>query len=103
MRIKPGVDIRNLTVHGLLILMVAQQLRPKVRLTSGKDGKHKLGSKHYTGDAVDLGCKEFDSEENRAFVANLKSSLGMDFDVLWENVGSANEHIHVEYDPKGLK
>ena len=52
---------------------------------------------------MDLGCKEFDSEENRAFVANLKSSLGMDFDVLWENVGSANEHIHVEYDPKGLK
>lgn|SRR3990167_2570789 len=103
MRIKPGVDIRNLTVQGLLILVVAQQLQPKARVTSGRDGRHKVGSKHYTGDAVDLGCKEFDSKVKLKFVADLRASLGMDFDVLLEDVGKPNEHIHAEYHPKGLK
>ena len=101
MRIKPGVDVSKLSVRGLLILMVAQQLKPNFRLTSGNDGKHMKGSKHYTGDAVDIGSKEFDLAEKRQFVADLKSHLGMDFDVLLEHAGQENEHIHVEYDRKG--
>jgi hypothetical protein len=103
MMIKPGVDISNLTVQALLILVVAQRFRPNVRLTSGRDGQHKPNSKHYVGQAVDLGCHEYDALQNRSFIEALKSSLGADFDVLHEYVGTPNEHIHVEYDPKGKK
>lgn len=99
MTIKPGVSVAKLSVHGLLILVVAQSLKPHVRLTSGDDGHHMLGSKHYTGDAVDLGSHEFPPAEKHAFVADLQRSLGADFDVILEHEGTSNEHIHVEYDP----
>jgi hypothetical protein len=33
-------------------------------------------------------------------VAALKTQLGEDYDVLWEAIGLANEHVHVEFDPK---
>ena len=100
MKIKPGVDVSKLSPQGLLILVVAQQLRPSVRVTSGNDGKHMPTSKHYVGDAVDLGSKEFDRDDNEEFCRALRGNLGADFDVIYEKVGTPDEHIHVEYDRK---
>jgi hypothetical protein len=34
-------------------------------------------------------------------VQEVKGSLGIHFDVVLEGIGTPNEHLHVEYDPKG--
>ena len=52
MRLKPGVDLSNLTPQALVILIAAQHLRPDLVVTSGRDGVHKPGSKHYDGGTV---------------------------------------------------
>ena len=70
-----------------LILVGTQEMV----ITSAKDGKHKDGSKHYEGKAVDLRIRDFYD----AWITYLKQSLGKDWDVVLED-----DHIHVEYAPK---
>lgn len=72
-----------------------------MRITSTTDGKHMEGSKHYTGNAIDVGIRSsstfqfFSKAIQIALVAAIKAVLGADYDVVLES-----DHIHVEYDPK---
>lgn len=108
MRIKPGVSIRGLVseVAGVALGCAESVYRAygvEVVITSGTeyDGRHKRGSAHWTGRAVDIRVKNL-PEADRAPVAGLiGAALGVEFDVLHEGVGKAWEHIHIEYDPKG--
>jgi len=69
-------------------------------VTSAGDGQHKEGSLHYTGCALDFRTKHVgDSAQKHAIVARIKTALPQ-CDVLFENEGAPNEHLHVEYDPK---
>lgn len=66
-------------------------------ITSAVDGVHMDGSRHYTGDALDL--RRWDSDKigkTDAIAQELRTWLGRDYDVVVEA-----DHIHVEYDPKG--
>jgi|GEM_PF-1465281 hypothetical protein len=68
-------------------------------ITSGNegtdgDGVHMDGSKHYTGDAVDLRTNNLTQSQIDDVSSTLSSSLGDDYDVVVEST-----HIHVEYDP----
>jgi hypothetical protein len=73
----------------------------RVVITSGNDGKHMKGSKHYTYAALDFRTKNFPTlESKRAFLWKLQAELGPDYDVLLEGLGTDNEHIHAEWDPK---
>jgi|GEM_PF-1375879 len=64
-------------------------------VTSGFDGKHMTGSKHYEGNAFDMRSRIYTDPELRTLLDNLRDNLGPDYDVLDEV-----SHIHIEYDPK---
>lgn len=62
-------------------------------ITSGNDGVHMKNSKHYSDCAVDI--RSNDMTYPKQTTSLLKSSLGRDYDVLFEI-----DHIHIEFDPK---
>ncbi len=62
-------------------------------ITSGKDGKHMKGSKHYIGAAIDIRTR--DMKYVNKTTAAIKNALGSDYDVIFEI-----DHIHLEFDPK---
>ncbi len=64
-------------------------------ITSARDGRHRTGSKHYTGEALDLRTFYFNQMEQRDIHREIQQALGSDFDVILED-----DHIHVEFDPK---
>lgn len=95
------VKIKNgVTPHNLIILAAianaAWDLPFDITITSGTDGKHKVGSKHYSGDALDIRNFNFPSKNDQdMFIYRLKTRLGKDYDIILEK-----DHIHCEYDPK---
>ena len=64
-------------------------------ITSVMDGKHMKGSKHYSGEAIDLRIWVLSESQVPSVVQRLEDILGESFDVVLEDT-----HIHVEYDPK---
>lgn len=102
---KPGVRFKGfnwnlLTILDTLVHLDAHPVpgQPEdLVITSANDSQHKAGSKHYVNLAVDLRAKSFaDLVTKRAFVEALKGELGANFTVLHENVGTPNEHFHVQ-------
>jgi uncharacterized protein YcbK (DUF882 family) len=68
--------------------------RYTMTITSAKDGKHMEGSKHYTGEAIDI--RKFDMKNPNVVVELIREYLGKDYDVINEKT-----HIHIELDKKG--
>lgn len=69
-------------------------------ITSINDGKHKAGSLHYKGKAADVRTKGHPQVAMQRIVKTAKALLDAEFDIVWEDVGLDNEHLHIEYDPK---
>lgn len=90
-RIKDGVTPRNLVIAAAAA-NVASVLGVDVTITSGTDGKHMDGSKHYTGEALDIRLLGVQTPH---FMDALAARLGAAYQLVLE----AN-HLHVEYDPK---
>jgi hypothetical protein len=97
MSVKKGV-----TPGMIRILAAISRVEPKVDypsevvITSGTDGRHMAGSRHYTGNAIDIRSFNFKSKAVLLdFVAALRGVLGKDFDVVVES-----DHVHCEFDPK---
>lgn len=67
-------------------------------ITSTTDGKHKKGSLHYRGLAVDLRIKDLTADKKKLYFDALKFALMRLCDVILES-----DHIHVEYQPKHYK
>lgn len=68
-------------------------------ITSINDSTHSLESLHYAGRAVDLRTHHLPDEAARERVTTtLRAALGPQFDVIYENAGTPNAHIHVELD-----
>lgn len=63
-------------------------------ITSGNDGVHMKGSKHYTFEALDIRTSNIPKGKVQPFIAALFKRLGSDFDIVLER-----DHIHCEYDP----
>lgn len=69
-------------------------------VTSGTDGEHSATSLHYAGLALDFRTKDISAvNDKRAMVAEVQAILGRDYDVILEDEGRPNEHMHIEYDP----
>ena len=70
-------------------------------VTSVNDGKHSDASWHYKGRAFDARTKyeELNGRETELRDA-LKEALRDDFDVVMEAIGTDNEHLHTEYQPR---
>ncbi len=71
-------------------------------ITSGNDSVHKVGSLHGRDKAIDFRTKTLPERADKfKFRDTLRAIIGPDFDVILEDIGGPNEHLHVEYDPKG--
>lgn len=68
-------------------------------ITSGNDGKHMDGSKHYTYEALDMRSHHLTTVETNQFIRIIRRRLGKDYQVVYESPTLPNEHIHIEYDP----
>lgn len=107
MRLKFGVRLEGLqpqTVVGMMVAsVVCQRWGVECVITSCNDGKHSERSWHYKGFAFDLRTRfpELDGREAE-FASDIRGALGPDFDVVLEAVGTPNEHLHIEYDPKPI-
>jgi hypothetical protein len=108
--LKAGVSLSNLQPQAALGLQIAAGCYGMVGMeemvvTSVNDSKHRSGSLHYAGAAFDLRSKTVRTNDIEKLVSYLKMSLGADFDVVIEdfqtNTRQANEHIHIEFQPKG--
>ena len=97
--VKAGVLPKNLVIAAA-VANTAQALEISATITSGTDGKHKQGSKHYTAEALDVRTKDMKPAMKHLFAQHLKDRLGANYDVILESLGKTNEHLHVEYDPK---
>ena len=100
MKIKSGVNLTGVTTEmqhaNAKAALVWQAMGQELVITSGMDGKHMEGSKHYTGDACDYRTHYFTSDKDVALAASiLRHRLGDNYDVVIEKT-----HIHCEYDPQ---
>jgi len=101
---KPSVRFKGFTFPLLTILdtLVYLDRHPvkgqpaDIVITSASDGKHKVGSKHYTNEALDVRSKTFKYEARELFICALAHELGGLFTVLYEGDGTPNAHIHVQ-------
>lgn len=70
-------------------------------ITAGVDATgHTAGSIHGRGLAVDLRANDMSPADAKKYVMALKQALGPGYDVMYENWGTGNTHIHLEYDGK---
>jgi hypothetical protein len=104
-KIKNGVDISNLSNEIFVGILWAQDIFAKYHIelvvTSANDGKHMLGSKHFTNNAFDLRANNMTDEQQKKIAAELQEKLGSDYYVGAEFFANgSNDHIHVEYDPR---
>ena len=99
---KEGVDLTTLQPEAQSAAETAQtvfaEFGVEAVVTSTTEGKHKEGSKHDTGQAIDLRTRDFPKGKLKEVVESLAASLGEDYDVVLEK-----DHIHVEFDPKGTE
>lgn len=105
--LKPDVDIRGVAPEMVIGLMVVQPIinnhGAECVVTACKDGKHKDGSLHYKGLAMDIRSKTLIPKDLPNIVQELRLALGPQFDVVLEGEntpGASAQHIHVEFDPK---
>lgn len=105
MKLKAGVRlggiVPQLVMAALIVERVFQRYGVECVITSANDSKHSTESWHYKGRALDFRTKYDNLNGMEDDLRNdVKAALGDDFDVVMEAVGTENEHLHLEYDPK---
>ena len=102
MKLKSGVKLTGLQPQmALAALIVTSVYAPAAcTITSANDSTHSEGSLHYKGQALDFRTKDYAGDRVK-LRDDVRAALGPDFDVVLEALEQDNEHLHVEYDPKG--
>lgn len=97
--LKPGVRINGLKPEILLAVQIVHSVfvanKKNCVITSCVDGQHSRGSKHYSGNAIDIRTRHLLPTEREAIEADCRESLGADYDFIFEG-----DHFHCEFDPK---
>jgi hypothetical protein len=70
-------------------------------ITSANDKTHMTNSLHYRNLALDLRSHFIPKGYEQSIVNELQEALGSDYDILLEGLDTPNEHIHLEFDPRG--
>ena len=108
LRLKEGVQLHDLSPQIVVAMTVAADLYHKLGedciVTSCNDGNHRMNSLHAIGHACDLRVHNLhmQHQEIRDFALEIQDYLGGvggSFDVIAENLGTAQAHIHIEYQP----
>lgn len=102
---KVGVKLFGLRPEMLVVLQVADAAwqafgHDGPTITSARDSVHGFGSLHCVGAAVDLRSKDLPDDHKRLILTRLRDCLTDEFDILLEAEGQANEHFHIEFQPK---
>lgn len=105
MQLKSCVKLRGLQTGMLMghciVAHVMSLNDVECTVTSANDSRHGVGSLHFSGAALDYRMKHIDDDATkRLVVEGVKASLGAEFDVIHEAIGTDNEHLHVEWQPK---
>jgi hypothetical protein len=102
--LKPGVDLRILAPQwgiGYPIIQRCFHLRGYAcAVTSGNDSVHGAKSLHPHGLALDFRTKHVPMLDKSPLRDAITTALGAQWDVVLEQVGMEQEHIHVEFQPK---
>lgn len=75
----------------------------------GEEG-HSERSLHYgiPGDIrlraidVDADAEQIDTRQQAKVDSELRRRLGIEYDIVWEQMGTPNAHLHVEFQPKAV-
>ena len=107
MPLKSCVRLHGISPEILVAYIEAQPIFKKYDypciMTSCKDGKHSNTSLHYVGDAIDLRSKHIPAmSTKRLIIKEMIEALGDEFDIMLEDIGEPREHIHIEFQPKGV-
>ena len=109
-----STNVKNLSPQIALAMgmvhLIYQAAGTTLVVTSAQDSKHMAGSKHHQ-DNLALACEAFDARthnltaaQKNQIQADIQAKLvPLGFDLVHESPGLANEHFHVEFDPKGRK
>jgi hypothetical protein len=101
-KLKPGVSLKGVQPQIVLAALIVESIYAShsavCTITSCNDSAHSTDSFHYRGLALDFRTKDYLSDKKQ-LRDEIAAALGAEFDVLLENEGKDNEHIHVEYDP----
>lgn len=94
-----GLTIEMMQIFGYIedICKEIEGVRYEVTITSGTDGTHMKGSKHYSGNAIDIRSRDMMNKTKvaRELDRQIKLKYAFKYDVIEEK-----DHIHIEYDPK---
>ena len=87
---------------GIANVAAKEQNVREVVITSANDSVHQPQSLHYRDCAVDIRTRNFPDEASKqVFLAALVAELGDEnYDFLYENPGTQNQHFHLEWDPR---
>ena len=107
-RLKEGVRLTNLCPQMVTAMHIVNEQYIyngvfECWITSGSDGIHKPTSLHYKGQALDFRLHNVPVLIRSEVIEKIKAALlhGQgQYEVYHESVGTDNEHLHVEYDPK---
>lgn len=102
LKINPDVEVEKQVVIAAIVINSANWLGFSVDMvvTSGYEGSHNSNSLHYKGRALDFRTKSLTHRQKHDLVAEVRRRGGPDYDVILEDEGELDEHLHVEYDPK---
>jgi len=103
LRFKAGVSLQGIQPEIVATFQTVEAaFAPKEAVvTSAKDGRHKRGSLHFSGNAIDLRVRHLVEGEAVRIHLTIKTALTDEYDVLHEYIGTDDEHIHIEFQPKG--
>lgn len=89
-----GVQKEIISLIDQLHIYFRSVLNLSLIITSVTDGKHSIGSKHYTGYAIDLRIWHMSDSQIKIFTNFFQKNFDKNYDLVLEK-----DHIHIEYDP----
>jgi len=98
-QLKRGVRLSPGMHPALLIAVlnwhtICERYKVQCVITSGSEGTHTSGSKHYNGRALDFRTRCMTPARRKKAETAMRSALGQEFVVLLES-----DHLHVQWEP----